>query len=191
MQSQAQDPEQYMKELPEERKEAMTKLRKAILGNIPKGFQERMGYGMLGYVIPHSLYPAGYHCDPKQPLPFVGIASQKNFIAFYHMGIYADPKLLKWFTTEYPKHTDAKLDMGKSCIRFTKPEKIPFRLLGELMSRMSAQQWIDLYENNLASSKSGKANLEKAKAKAGVAPKGVEPVKKAVKKVAKKVAKKK
>src|ERR1043165_8228244 len=98
MQSQATTPEQYLDELPEDRKEAMYKLRKEIIRNIPSGFQERMGYGMLGYSVPHSIYPPGYHCDPKMPLPFVGIASQKNFIAVYHMGIYSDPKLLKWFT---------------------------------------------------------------------------------------------
>jgi hypothetical protein len=105
-----------------------------------------MGYGMMGYCVPHSIYPNGYHCDPKQPLPFAGLASQKNFIAFYHMGIYSDPKLLDWFVKEYPKHTDAKLDMGKSCIRFKNPEKIPFKLFGELMSRISVKDWIKMYE---------------------------------------------
>src|ERR1044071_6851952 len=108
--SKATSPEQYLKELPADRKEAVTKLRETILKNIPKGFKEAMGYGLPGFVVPHELYPDGYHCDPKQPLPFAGYASQKNFIAFYHMGIYCDPKLLKWFTTEYPKHTTAKLD---------------------------------------------------------------------------------
>ncbi len=152
MQSKATTPDQYLEELPEDRKEAMYKLRKEIVKNIPAGFKESMGYGMMGYAVPHSIYPAGYHCDPKLPLPFAGIASQKNFIAFYHMGIYADPKLLKWFQKEYPKHTDARLDMGKSCVRFTKPEKIPFKLFGELMSKMSVKQWIDLYEKNLKTS---------------------------------------
>ncbi|HEY0031615.1 MAG TPA: DUF1801 domain-containing protein [Bacteroidia bacterium] len=146
MQSKASTPEEYMAELPEDRKEALNKLRKEIIKNLPKGFQECMGYGMIGYAVPHSIYPDGYHCDPKQPLPFAGFASQKNFVAFYHMGIYADPKLLKWFTDEYPKHTDAKLDMGKSCIRFKKPEKIPFKLFGELMSKISVKDWIAMYE---------------------------------------------
>src|SRR5258705_8574690 len=149
MQSKATTVEAYINELPKERQEAMTKLRKEIKKNLPNGFSERMGYGMMGYSVPHSLYPPGYHCDPKLPLPFMGIASQKNFIAVYHMGVYADPKLLKWFLAEYPKHTDAKLDMGKSCIRFKKPEKIPFKLFGELMSKMSVKDWIEKYESIL------------------------------------------
>ena len=147
MQSKETTPDKYIASLPEDRKEAMIKLRKEVLKNLPKGFNEEMSYGMIGYVIPHSLYPAGYHCSPELPLPFAMFASQKNFIAFYHMGIYADPKLLKWFLEEYPKHTDAKLDMGKSCIRFKKPEKIPFKLFGELMAKMSVKDWIDKYES--------------------------------------------
>ena len=121
MQSAAKTPEEYMAELPTERKEAVAKLRTVIQENLPQGFSEIMNYGMLGYVVPHELYPPGYHCDPKQPLPFLGLASQKNSINFYHMGIYADPVLLDWFVTEFPKHSNAKLDMGKSCIRFKKP----------------------------------------------------------------------
>lgn len=147
--SAAATPEAYLAELPEDRKEAMTELRKIILKNLPKGFKEGMGYGMIGYSVPHDKYPAGYHCDPKLPLPFASIASQKNFIAFYHMGIYAKPDLLKWFVEEYPKHTKQKLDMGKSCIRFKKPDQIPYALIGELMKKMSMQEWIDLYESNL------------------------------------------
>ncbi len=147
MQSTAKTPDDYIASLPDDRKEAMIKLRKEVLKNLPKGFKEEMGYGMMGYSVPHSLYPNGYHCDPKQPLPFAGMASQKNFIAFYHMGIYADPKLLKWFLAEYPKHTDAKLDMGKSCIRFKKMDKIPFKLFGELMSKMTPKDWIEKYES--------------------------------------------
>jgi uncharacterized protein YdhG (YjbR/CyaY superfamily) len=147
MQSKATTPDQYIAELPEERKEAMTKLRNVILKNLPKGFEEMMGYGMMGYAVPHKLYPSGYHCDPKQPLPFMGMASQKNFISFYHMGIYADEKLLQWFQQEYPKHCKTKLDMGKSCIRFKKPENIPYDLLAELCKKMTPQQWIELYEN--------------------------------------------
>ncbi|MES2772635.1 MAG: DUF1801 domain-containing protein [Bacteroidota bacterium] len=148
MQSQAKTVDSYLKELPEDRQEAMTKLRKEIIKNLPKGFKEEMGYGMMGYVVPHTLYPPGYHCTPELPLPFLGIASQKNFIAVYHMGIYASPELLEWFTSEYPKHTSAKLDMGKSCIRFKNPEKIPFKLFGELASKMTPKQWIEIYENN-------------------------------------------
>ena len=149
MQSKAATVEEYIKELPVERQEAITKLRKEINKNLPKGFSEGMGYGMVGYCVPHSLYPAGYHCDPKLPLPFMGFASQKNFIAVYHMGVYADPKLLKWFTDEYAKVGVGKLDMGKSCVRFKKPENIPYKLIGELASKISPEKWIELYEKNL------------------------------------------
>ncbi|MBA3680747.1 MAG: DUF1801 domain-containing protein [Bacteroidetes bacterium] len=149
MQSKATTVDEYLKELPEDRKVAMTELRKVILKNLPKGFKETMGYGMMGYVVPHSKYTDGYHCDPKLPLPFMSIASQKNFIAVYHMGMYADPKLLKWFTDEYPKHIKGKLDMGKSCLRFKKSDQIPFKLIGELVSKMSPDDWIKIYEKNL------------------------------------------
>lgn len=147
MQSKAATPDAYVAELPADRKGPVTELRNTILQNLPKGFAEEMNYGMLGYVVPHSKYPPGYHCDPKLPLPFMGLASQKNFIAFYHMGIYAEPELMKWFTTEYPKHSTAKLDMGKSCIRFKKPEHIPFKLIGELVKKMSVKDWINCYES--------------------------------------------
>lgn len=147
--SKATTPKAYLEELPEDRKAPMEKLFKLIKKNIPKGFEASMGYGMLGFGVPHSVYPAGYHCDPKQPLPFIGIASQKNSINIYHMGIYADPKLLKWFTTEFPKHSSKKLDMGKSCMRFKKPEDIPYDLIAELVGKMTAKEWISLYEKNL------------------------------------------
>ena len=149
MQSKAITPDQYMEELPEDRKQAMKELRKEIKKNIPKGFKESMGYGMMGWAVPHSIYPAGYHCTPEDPLPFLGVASQKNFIAVYHMGVYASPELLKWFTSEYPKYSKTKLDMGKSCIRFKKMDQIPFKLIGELASKMTVQEWIDLYEEKL------------------------------------------
>lgn len=136
----------YIDELPDDRKEAMTKLRKIILDNLPKGFSETIGLTGLGYSIPHTLYPNGYHCDPKQPLPFIGIGSQKNFIAIYHMGLYADKKLLDWFTSEYPKHSKTKLDMGKSCIRFKKMDQIPFKLIGELSAKITPKEWIETYE---------------------------------------------
>ena len=147
MQSDAKTPQEYIDSLPNERKYAMSALRKIIADNIPQGFQEKMGYGMLGYSVPHSIYPLGYHCDPKLPLPFLGIASQKNFIAFYHMGIYADTALHDWFVSEFPKHTKYKLDMGKSCVRFKKIDDIPFELLGELVAKMTPQHWITLYES--------------------------------------------
>lgn len=156
MQSKAQTPDEYFASLLADRKDAMIELRKVILKNIPKGFKEVMSYGLIGYVVPHSIYPNGYHCDPKLPLPFLNIASQKNFIAVYHMGVYSDPKLLDWFVKEFPKHSKAKLDMGKSCIRFKKPEEIPFKLIGELVSKMTPQDWIELYEGILAKSKKKK-----------------------------------
>lgn len=153
MHSKATTPDQYYAELPDDRKKAMLELRKVIKKNIPKGFKEEMGYGNVGFIVPHSLYPPGYHCDPKLPLPFIGLASQKNFIAVYHMGIYADPKLLKWFTTEFAKVSKLKLDMGKSCIRFKKPDQIPVKLIGELASKMTPQEWIELYERVLKNPK--------------------------------------
>lgn len=152
MQSSAKTVDEYLKSLPDERRKALTELRKVILKNLPKGFSEVMNYGMMGYVVPHSIYPDGYHCDPKLPLPFMGIASQKNAISFYHMGLYADPKLLDWFTKEYPKQCKSKLDMGKSCVRFKKIEDIPHALIGALVAKMNADQWIKLYEKNLKKS---------------------------------------
>jgi len=146
MQSTASSPQEYMDSLPDDRKDAMTQLRKAIVENLPEGFEERMSYGMLGFVIPHSLYPKGYHCDPKLPLPFVNLASQKNNISLYHMGIYSDSELLTWFQNEWPRHTQSKLDMGKSCIRFKKLNDIPYELIGQLMQRISPAQWIQTYE---------------------------------------------
>ncbi len=148
MQSNALTPDEYVEQLPEDRKLAINALRKAILENIPEGFSEVMSYGMIGYVIPHSLYPDGYHCDPSLPLPFLNIASQKNFVAVYHMMVYSDPTLHEWFVTEYPKHTKAKLDMGKSCIRFKKVDQIPYQLIGELATKVTVDEWISRYEKN-------------------------------------------
>ena len=138
----------YIAQCPEDRQDALNQLRNAILSKLPAGFQEGIGYGMVGYAVPHSIYPAGYHCDPKQPLPFASFASQKNFIAFYHMGLYGMPELMKWFMDEYTKFAKGKIDMGKSCIRFKKPDQIPFELIAELMSKVSPQEWIDFYEIN-------------------------------------------
>jgi uncharacterized protein YdhG (YjbR/CyaY superfamily) len=144
MKIQASTPAAYLENIPDERKEAINKLRNEVLKNLPKGFEECINYGMLGYVVPHSIFPQGYRCDPKLPLPFANIGSQKNYIAFHHMGLYANPKLLEWFVKEYPKHTDAKLDMGKGCIRFKNPDKIPYKLMGELMSKVTVDEWIKL-----------------------------------------------
>ena len=148
MQSTAKTPQEYIDSLPEDRKTVISKLRNLILKNLPEGFEQVMGYGMMGFVVPHAIYPNGYHCDPKLPLPFLGIASQKNFVALYHMGIYADPELSAWFIAEYPKHAKTKLDMGKSCIRFKKMEDIPYDLIAELVTKMTVQDWISKYENN-------------------------------------------
>ena len=148
MQSKSLTVKDYLKELATNRAPYFIKLRDAILNNIPKGFEEVMSYGMPSYVVPHSIFPAGYHCDPKLPLQFTAIASQKNFIAIYHMGIYGSPKLYDWFVAEYPKHCKTKLDMGKSCIRFKKMEDIPYKLIAELMTKITVKNWINLYQEN-------------------------------------------
>ena len=154
MQSKAKSVDQYLDELPADRQAALGKLRKLIKQNLPKGFVELMNYGMIGYVVPHTLYPSGYHCDPKLPLPFMNIASQKNFVAVYHMGIYVDPTLLKWFISEYAKaFPTRKLDLGKSCQRYKKIEDIPFNLIGELAAKMTPQRWIGLYEKSFKGSR--------------------------------------
>lgn len=144
--------EEILANVPKERAEAFNKLHQIIVKNLPKGFEAAISYGGLGYVVPHSIYPAGYHCKPSEPLPFAGIASQKNSINFYHMGIYANPELMEWFVSEYPKHSKQKLDMGKSCVRFKKPEDIPYQLIGELMKKMSVKDWIALYESKFKKS---------------------------------------
>lgn len=146
MKSKATTVEAYMSELPEERKAAMLKLRDEINRNIPEGFSEIINYGMIGWVVPHSIYASGYHCNSKLPLPFMNLASQKNFIAVYHMGIYTDKRLLEWFTAEYEKKCGKKPDMGKSCIRFKKPASIPYELIGKLAAKMSVGDWISMYE---------------------------------------------
>jgi uncharacterized protein YdhG (YjbR/CyaY superfamily) len=144
----AENIEEYFANIPEERRDPMNKLRATINKNIPKEFTEMLNYGMPGWVVPFSVYPDGYHCNPKSPVPFINIASQKHFIGFYHMGIYANPELYKWFVNEFPKHCSGKLDMGKSCIRLKNIEEIPYKLLAELCTKMSTQDWIDLYEKN-------------------------------------------
>lgn len=149
----ADSPEAYIAQLPAERQEVISKLRKTILDHLPTGFEEQMSYGMLGYVVPHSLYPDGYHCNPKLPLPFINLASQKNFVALYHSGIYANPELYDWFVAEYPKHCKRKLDMGKSCIRFKSMTDIPYELIAELSTKMSVDDWIALYEKNTRTKK--------------------------------------
>lgn len=148
MTSTAKTADEYLSSLPADRQEVIAALRTAILQNLPKGFQETMSYGMITYVVPHERYPAGYHCDPKQALPFISLASQKNHIAYYHMGIYSDPDLYNWYLDAYTKRTGKKPDMGKSCLRFTPKSAIPFDLLGELTSKVTVDEWISKYEAN-------------------------------------------
>lgn len=146
MQSSAETIEQYLAEVPIERASGFDLLRKTILDNLPIGFEEVISYGMIGYIVPHSLYPKGYHCNTNLPLPFINIASQKHFIALYHMGIYANPELLFWIVNEYLKHSKRKLNMGKSCIRFNNPDHIPFDLIAQLMRKITPSEWIEIYE---------------------------------------------
>jgi len=151
MQSAATTVKAYLEELPADRREAVNKLRQEIRKNIPEGFKEEMNYGMIGYVVPHKLYPAGYHCDPSLPLPFMSVASQKNFVAVYHMGVYSMPGINKWFAEACSKAGVGKLDMGKSCIRFKNLNKIPYEVIGELASKIKPGEWIAYYEKMLKS----------------------------------------
>ena len=144
----ANTPEEYLAKVQEGHLAALTQLRAILQANLPTGFEEVMIYDAIGYVVPHSIYPAGYHCNPKLPLPFINIASQKNFIAIYHMGIYANPSLLEWFVEAYAQQVKTKLDMGKSCIRFKKPDQIPFDLIATLVQKMSVEDWVTCYESN-------------------------------------------
>lgn len=153
MKSEASTPEAYLESLPEDRKPVMQAMMKTIKAALPPGFEEVMSYGMIGYVVPHSLYPSGYHCDAKLPLPFINLASQKNFIALYHMGLYASNELMDWFQEQWPKYSSKKLDMGKSCIRFKKPEDVPMELISLLCSKMTVKQWVERYESVLNSRK--------------------------------------
>jgi len=149
MKSKAAAVDQYFADLPAERQKPMAELRKVIKKNLPKGFEECMSYGMAGYVVPLKTYPAGYHCNPKLPLGFMNLGSQKNFIVIHHMGVYGNKDLLDWFVKEYPKHSKRKLDMGKGCIRFKNMDDIPYALIGELVSKVSPEQWIEWYEKVL------------------------------------------
>ena len=141
--------EEYIKSLSDYRAEVVHELIKVIENNIPFGYVKKMNYNMPSFVIPHSIYPSGYHVTPDLPLPFIGVASQKNHIGFYHMGIYADSKLSDWFIKEYPKYCKSKLNMGKSCIRFKNMNDIPYKLVGELSKKMTTEDWISSYEKNI------------------------------------------
>ncbi|MDA8529510.1 DUF1801 domain-containing protein [Schleiferiaceae bacterium] len=140
---------EYVKQIPEDRQQVFEKLLSILRENLPPGFQECLSYGMPAFSVPHSLYPKGYHVSPKVALPFISIASQKNFIAFYHMGLYATPELNSWWQEEYPKYSKRKLDMGKSCVRFKKMDDIPFELIQELAQKVSPEEWIATYEKQL------------------------------------------
>ncbi len=139
----------YINSLASDRKKTITQLINVIEQNIPKGFEKVMNYGMPSFVIPHSIYPDGYHCDNKLPLPFISISNLKSSISLHHMGLYANSKLLNWFKTEYPKHSKTTLDMGKGCIRFKKFNEIPYKLIGTLSTKMTVKNWVDTYEQNI------------------------------------------
>lgn len=141
-------PEDYIKQQPLERQPPLNELRQTILEHLPKGFAEVIQYGMIGYVVPHEIFSEGYHVNPKEPLPFMGLANQKGYIAIYHMGIYADEELMEWFQKSYEALNLGKLDMGKSCIRLKKLNKIPMKLVGELCTRMSVEEYISIYIKN-------------------------------------------
>ena len=149
MTSQATTPEDYIAQLPEDRKAAITKLNNLIIKHMPKGLETGMAYGMLAYYVPKSIYPDGYHCKPFPPLPFINLASQKNFIALYHSGMYAKKELYDWFVAEYPAHCKYKLDIGKSCIRFKKIDDIPYDLIEQLLGKMTVNEWVDIYEKTI------------------------------------------
>ena len=146
MQSSTTTPEEYIATLPEDRQKIISQIRKTILKNLPKGYKEGMGYGMICYSVPDSIYPPGYHVDPKMPLGLISLASQKNHIALYHMCLYAGP-YLEWFQEEWKKVSTKKLDMGKSCIRFKKAEDVPLELIGRLAAKITPQEWIKIYED--------------------------------------------
>ena len=151
MQSAAKTPQEYIDSLPPDRREVISKIREVLLKNLPDGFEETMGYGMLGYVVPHSLYQKGYRCDPEEPLPYINLASQKHFIGFYAMSLYGESKLHQWFVSEYPNYCHTRLEMGKACVRFKKLDDIPYELIGQLASKLTVQQWIAICERRLRS----------------------------------------
>jgi Domain of unknown function (DU1801) len=136
----------HIDQIPDDRKPHFLKLRQTILENLPTGFEEQMSYGMIGYVVPFSIYPKGYHCNTSLPLPIINIDNKKNFIVMHHLGLYGNPKLLDWFVTEYSKHCTHKLDMGKGCVRFKKFTEIPFDLIAQLIQKVSVADWISNYE---------------------------------------------
>ncbi len=160
MQSKATTVEQYLAELPEDRRKAIEAVRQVVFKNLDKDYEEGIQYGMIGYYVPHRVYPAGYHCDPKQPLPFAGLASQKNHMALYIMCVYGNPDHAKWFQEAWAK-TGKKLDMGKSCVRFKKVEDLALDVIGEAIRRVPAKKYVAASEAGLKAAK-GQALERKA-----------------------------
>src|SRR5579883_2914695 len=144
--------QQYLSSLPQDRREAINAVRKVILKNLPKGYEEQISYGMIGYVVPHSLYPAGYHCDPRQPLPMANLGSKKNHLSLHLMTVYGDAATEKWFRNAWTA-TGKKLDMGKACVRFKKAEDIPLEVLGELIARVPVDKYVARVEKILSDRK--------------------------------------
>ena len=170
MQSKAATVDEYLRELPPDRRAAIEAVRNVMRRNMDKGYQERMAYGMIGYSVPHSTYPAGYHCDPKMALPFAGLASQKNHMALYMMCHYSNPTEEDWFRKAWDKEVKAgrakKLDMGKSCIRFKKLDDLPLEVIGEAIARMPAKKWIEVYQTAISTMRKSPSKPKKAKRKA-------------------------
>ena len=148
MQSKATTVRAYLAGLPKDRREALQAVREVILDHLPKGYEEGMQYGMIGYYVPHSVYAAGYHCDPRQPVPFAGLASQKNHMSLYLMCIYGDQEQLEWFRDAWDR-SGQKLDMGKSCIRFRKVEDVPLKVIGQAVKRVPVRKFLAHYEANV------------------------------------------
>ena len=174
MQSKATTVEQYLAELPPDRRQAIEQVRKVILKNLDRGadgksgYAEGMTYGMIGYYVPHSIFPAGYHCDPRQPLPFAGLASQKNYMSLYLMTVYGDGPQWLAFHQAWEK-TGKKLDMGKCCIRFKKVEDLALDVIGDAICRVPVKKYIEVYQKALVSN--AKASAERSAArKAAKAP---------------------
>ena len=151
MQSKARTVEEYLASLPEDRRKAITAVREVILRNLDKDYEEGMTYGMIGYYVPHRIYPAGYHVDPKQPLTFACLGSQKNYMSLYLMSVYGGGDHTDWFRKEWGK-TGKKLDMGKSCIRFKRAEDLALDVVGEAIRRVPARAYIQHVEAALKSS---------------------------------------
>ena len=164
MKSNATSVEQYLQQLPKARRAAISAVRKVILANLPKGYVECMGYGMIGYVVPHSLFPAGYHCDPSLPLPFANLASQKNHMALYLMTVYGDPGTERWFRQAW-QAAGKKLDMGKCCVRFKRLEDVSLDVVGQVIARVPVKDYIARVEQAVRAmtKKGGRDKSEKSR----------------------------